>query len=154
VKYTLRQVHVAPGRETVLPAIRLELASVSQSVDVSAGAQAVETSNAEISTTVTNEQVRRFPLLDRDPLSLVLSQAGVSTNGRSDTVINGQRTSQANMTLVGINIQDNYIRDNALDYTPNLLPLDQVNEFTASTSNANAAMGGGSAQVTFTTQSQ
>src|SRR5947209_5716394 len=41
VKYTLRQVHVAPGRETVLPAIKLDLASVSQSVDVSAGAQTV-----------------------------------------------------------------------------------------------------------------
>ena len=59
-----------PGRETVLPAIKLEVASTSQSVDVSAGAQTVQTSNAEISTTVTNEQFRRLPLLDRDPFAL------------------------------------------------------------------------------------
>ncbi len=153
LKYTLRQVHVEPGRETVLPAIKLDVASVAQSVEVSAGAQTVQTSNAEISSTVTNAQIRRLPLLDRDPLSLILTQAGVSTNGRSDTVINGQRTSHANVTLDGINIQDNYIRDNALDYTPNLLLLDQVSEFTVSTSNTNASVGGGSAQVTFVTPS-
>lgn len=153
VKYTLRQVHVDPGRETVLPAIKLDVASTSQSVDVSAAAQTVQTSNAEISTTVTNEQIRRLPLLDRDPFTLILTQAGVSSNGRSDTVINGQRASHANVTMDGINIQDNYIRDNAVDYTPNLLLLDQVSEFTVSTSNTNASVGGGSAQVAFTTPS-
>ncbi len=153
VKYTLHQVHVDPGRETVLPAIHLDVASTNQSVEVSAAAQTVQTSNAEISTTVTNEQIRRLPLLDRDPFTLILTQAGVSNNGRSDTVINGQRASHANVTMDGINIQDNYIRDNAVDYTPNLLLLDQVAEFTVSTSNTNATVGGGSAQVAFTTPS-
>ena len=36
-------------------------------------------------------------------------------------MINGLRTSYSNMSLDGINIQDNYIRDNALDYSPNKL---------------------------------
>ncbi|MEP6537041.1 MAG: TonB-dependent receptor [Bryobacteraceae bacterium] len=153
VKYTLRQVHINPGRETVLPPIKLEVAFTTQSIDVSAAAQTVQTSNAEISTTVTNEQIRRLPLLDRDPMTLIATQAGVSSNGRSDTVINGQRASHANITMDGINIQDNYIRDNAADYSPNMLLLDQVGEFTVSTSNTNASVGGGSAQVTFTTPS-
>ena len=153
VKYTLLQVHVDPGRETVLPAIKLDVASTTLSIDVSAAAQTVQTSNAEISTTVTNQQIRRLPLLDRDPFALILTQAGVSSNGRSDTVINGQRASHANVTLDGINIQDNYIRDNAADYSPNQLFLDQVSEFTVSTSNTNASAGGGSAQVTFSTPS-
>ena len=74
---------------------------------------------------------------------MILTQADVSTNGRADTVINGQRTSHANVTMDGINIQDNYIRDNAVDYTPNLLLLDQVSEFTVSTSNTNAAWAAG-----------
>ncbi len=153
MKYTLRQVHVDPGRETVLATIKLDVASTTQSVDVSAAAQTVQTSNAEISTTVTNEQIRRLPLLDRDPFTLILTQAGVSANGRADTVINGQRASHANVTMDGINIQDNYLRDNAVDFSPNMLLLDQVSEFTVSTSNTNASVGGGSAQVTFTTPS-
>lgn len=149
LKYVLRGLQVDAARETVVPAIKLELAAVSQSVDVSASSQTVQTSNVEISTTVTNEQVHRLPVLDRDPLSLITTQAGVSVNANSPTVINGQRTSHANVTFDGINIQDNFIRDNALDYTPNLLLLDEVSEFTVSTSNTNSTMGGGSAQISF-----
>ena len=71
--------------------------------------------------------VFQYGLFDT-PFALILTQAGVSFNGRSDTVINGQRSSHANVTMDGINIQDNYIRDNAVDYTPNLLLLDQVRQ--------------------------
>lgn len=149
VKYTLRGVKVDPARETAVTAIKLELPAVVQSVEVTGSVETVQTGNAEISATVSTEQVRRLPVLDRDPLALIQTQAGVTYNGRSDTVINGQRTSYANVTFDGVNIQDNYIRDNALDYVPNMLLLDEVAEMTVSTSNTNASVGGGSAQVTF-----
>ena len=153
VRYTLRGLKVDPARETTVPAIRMELPAVTQSVDVSSQVEGVQTSNAEISATVTNQQVRRLPVMDRDPLALIQTQAGVATNGIAYSVINGQRTSYANVTMDGINIQDNFIRDNALDYTPNMLLLDQVGEFTVATSNVSSAMGGGSAQVAFVTPS-
>ena len=57
------------------------------------------------------------------------------------------------MTLDGINIQDNYIRTNAVDFSPNLLLLDQVAEMTLATSNTNPAFGAGASQVTFVTPS-
>src|SRR6185436_21130753 len=97
------------ARETSLPRMQLEVSTVTQAVDVFADAQTVQTANAEISTTVTNAQVRRLPLLDRDPISLIATQAGVSSNA-DDIVINGTRSSYSNITLDGINIQDNYIR--------------------------------------------
>ena len=125
---------IDPARETSLPAIKLELAAVTQSVDVTADVQTVQTSNAEISTTVTNEQVRRLPMLDRDPMALIATQAGVSSNV-DDIVINGTRSSYSSVTLDGINIQDNFIRTGGLGFQPNLLLLDQVSEFTVSTSN-------------------
>src|SRR6266849_5497116 len=152
LKYSLRGVKIDPARETSLPAIKLELAAVTQSVDVTADVQTVQTQNAEVSTTVTNEQVRRLPMLDRDPMSLITTQAGVSINV-DDTVINGTRSSFSNVTLDGINIQDNFIRTGGLGYQPNLLMMDQVSEFTISTSNTNATVGGGSSQVTLTTPS-
>ena len=152
-RHLVRAIIVDPARETVVPAIRLELESVSQSIDVTTGVQAVQTSNAEVSTTVTNQQVRRLPLLDRDVVSLILTQPGVVSNGNSNTVINGQRTSYSNVTLDGINIQDNFIRGNALDFQPNLLLLDQVKEFSLVTSNGNASLGGGASQVVLVSQS-
>jgi len=151
-KHTLRAIKVDPGRETSVPAIRLEVEAVTEVVEVAAATQSLQVANAEISTTITNEQVRRLPMLNRSPLALITSQAGVSS-GRGNTVINGQRTSFSNVTLDGINIQDNFIRSNGLDFNPNLLLLDQVAEISISTSNANTTVGGGSSQVSFITPS-
>ena len=150
--YTLRNVKVDPARETSLPRIQLELAAVTQSIEVSADAQTVQTGNAEISTTVTSDQVRLLPVLDRDPIALIATQAGVASTV-SDIVINGTRSSYSNITLDGINIQDNFIRSGGLGYQPNRLVVDQVKEFTVSTSNTNSTVGGGASQVTLSTPS-
>src|SRR6478672_1958355 len=153
VKTTLRNISVDPAIETSVQTVKLELASVATTIDVAANANSVETSNAEVSGVVTMEEVKKLPLIDRDPLSLIQTQPGVVFNGNSDTVINGMRTSYANMTLDGINIQDNYIRDNALDFTPNKLLIGQVRQLTLVTSNQNAAAPDGAAQVAFETPS-
>ena len=99
------------------------------------------------------EEVKNLPLLDRDPLGLIQFQPGVVYNGNSNTVINGLRTSYSDMTLDGINIQDNYIRDNALDYTPNKLLMSQVRQMTLVTSNGNSALSGGATELAFSTPS-
>ena len=150
---TLRGVPVDGARETDVQSITLQLATMTQSVDVTADQESVQTGNAEISTVITTEQIQKLPVIDRDPLALIQTQAGVSYNGNGNTVINGLRTSYANMTLDGINIQDNYIRDNALDYSPNRPLLGQVRQMTLVTSNANAAASGGSAQLAMETPS-
>src|SRR5258707_11409215 len=93
VKRTLGKIAVDPARETSLPLVRLETATVTFSVDVASGLDAVTTSNAEISQTITADQVKNLPLLDRDVLGLVQTQPGVVSNGNSTTVINGLRTS-------------------------------------------------------------
>jgi len=122
-------------------------------VEVSAQTAVVQTANAEVASTISNEQVRQLPMLNRSPLGLLLTQPGVSSNARSSTTINGLRPSYTNITIDGINIQDNFIRTNALDFLPNMLLLDQVAEFTVATSNTNAADGNGAAQVKFVTPS-
>jgi hypothetical protein len=153
VKTTLRNVSVDPAIETSVPTMKLELATVATTLDVAANAQSVEVSNAEVAGVVTMEEVKKLPLIDRDPLTLIQTLPGVVSNGNSDTVINGMRTSYANMTLDGINIQDNYIRDNALDFTPNKLLIGQVQQLTLVTSNQNAAAPDGAAQVALETPS-
>src|SRR5947207_7939741 len=145
-KETVRSVKIDPASEAALPPIKLEVGAVTETVEVNASVQRIQTANAEITTTVTTEQLRKLPTIDRSPLALVRTQAGVS-NGRGNTIINGQKTSFTNVTLDGINIQDNFIRDNSLDFLPNLLLLDQISEFAVATSNANSAAGFGSSQV-------
>lgn len=153
VKTTVHNVSVDPAREASVPPISLQLASVAQTVEVSVQAQTVDISTAEVSQTVSTEEIRNLPLLDRDPLGAMQLEAGVVYNGNSTTVINGLRTSFSDMTLDGINIQDNYIRDNALDYSPNKPLLSQVKQMTVVTSNGNAAMSGGATETAFITPS-
>lgn len=152
-KATVRGISADPARETVVPEVRLALPTVSQSVEVSATVQGVETTSAEITGTISMEEIANLPILDRDALSILQTQPGVVSNGNSPTVINGLRTSYSDVTLDGINIQDNFIRDNALDYTPNRLLLGQVRQMTIVSANGNAAMAGGATETAFATPS-
>ena len=153
-KHTDRGVVLTAGVETALPAIKLEVGSLTDTVEVTETATIVQTTNAEVAQQHEPQRRSRIcRMLNRSPLALVTALAGVSNGRAGDSVINGQRTSFTNMTLDGINIQDNFIRTNAVDFSPNLLLLDQVSEMTISTSNTNPAFGNGASQVTFVTPS-
>jgi hypothetical protein len=151
-KAMVRQVKVAPIQETGLPAIKLEVQSATTSVEVSADVQSVQLANAEVSSTITSQQVQNLPVLGRQVSTLFLTQAGV-TSGSNTTSVNGLRSSFSNVTLDGINIQDNFIRTNDLDYAPMRTTIDQIAEITVSTSNANTAIGGGASQMVLSTKS-
>jgi hypothetical protein len=152
-KELIRGLKVDPGVELSMKPLSLEVSQQVETIEVTAELTGVQTSNAEVASTITNSQVRRLPVLNRSPLGLINTQAGIGSNNRTPTTINGLRPSFTNVTIDGVNIQDNFIRSNAVDFLPNLLLLDQVAEFTVSTSNTNAALGSGAAQVTFNTPS-
>jgi hypothetical protein len=139
--------------EYSVPPVVLEVGAIAETISVEAGANLVQTAGAEMTGTVERAQIEQLPILDRDPLQLLGLQAGVSQNRRAGTVINGQRQSFSNVTLDGINIQDNYIRSGSLDYTPNYLVMSQVGEFTTTTQNAGLQAGLGSSQVSVVTPS-
>lgn len=147
-KHTLRAVKVDAAKDLTVATIRMDVSQVAETVEVSAASDTVQLANAEINTTITNEQIRKLPLLNRGLFNLILNQAGVQ-NGRGPVVINGMRASYANVSMDGVNIQDNYIRQNTLSYQPNQLLVDQVGEITIATSNTSAVNGGGSSQIIF-----
>ncbi len=151
--YHADRVIIDASRETTLPAIKLSLASTTTSVNVTEEIETLQTANAENSTTISTKQIAKLPTLDRDVVSLISTQPGVASNGVTETVIDGQRSSFTNVTLDGINIQDNFIRTGGLDYQPNKLLLDQVSEFTIVTSMGNSTLGGGASQVNLVTPS-
>lgn len=152
-KFINAAVKVDPARETALPAITLQVASASQTVEVSEAPLAVQTTSFEVATTVSQKQVEQLPILDRQIGNLFALQAGVGSNNLTATVINGLRPSYSALTLDGINVQDNWVRTNGLDFLPNRLTIGQVAEMTVSTSNSNASLGGGANQISMVTPS-
>jgi Carboxypeptidase regulatory-like domain len=140
-----------------VPPIKLEVGGKTETITVEAGAEVVNTTDTEVSSTVEKKQIEALPILDRNPLNLLSLEAGVNSSGPSngsgptDTVIGGQRSSFSNLTLDGINIQDNFIRENALDFSPNQPFSSQAQEFTIVNQNAGVEDGGGSSQVSLIT---
>jgi len=149
---TYRLAKVSPGQELALPPIKMEVQGVAQIVEVIANAQSVQSANAEVSTTITNIQVQNLPVLGRQVTNLFQTQPGVMVTG-GPTAVNGLKSSFSNVTVDGINVQDNFIRTNDLDYAPFRTTIDQIAEITITTSNANAAQGGGASQFILSTKS-
>jgi len=149
---TYRQVRVSAGNETALPTVELKIQTVSEIVEVVANAQQVQTENAQVSTTISSVQIENLPLLGRQVGSLFGTQPGVISNG-ANSVVNGLRASFTNITLDGINVQDNFIRSNAVTFTPFRVTIDQIEEITITTANATAQYGGGASQFIMRTKS-
>jgi len=129
----------------------LEVGNISENVTVVAGADIINSTDAQLNTTVTQRQIVELPLNGRNPLALVLLQPGTSSNSQNPTSINGQRPSFTNVTRDGINVQDNFIRTNAVDFLPDRPNVDDTGEFTIITQNAGAESGYGASQIQLVT---
>ena len=98
---------------------------------VTATSPLVQTTTPEVSRTVEQKQVLQLPLVNRDMTNLIRMQAGVpGIVTRVNTGINGGRATWTQVTQDGINVQDNFIRTNSLDFLPNRPTSDNVSEFT------------------------
>ncbi|REJ77461.1 MAG: carboxypeptidase regulatory-like domain-containing protein [Acidobacteria bacterium] len=148
--FVATDVKIDVGREYTLNPT-LEVGDVQESVTVTAGAEIVTASTAQISNTVSPQQILSLPLITRNPLSLTTLQAGVASNSAQNTTINGMRTTFTNITRDGINIQDTFIRSNATDFAPGRPSVDDTGEFTIATANAEADQGYGGAQIRLVT---
>src|SRR5688572_23021093 len=151
--FVANDVKVDVGREyTLNPS--MELGSLEESVTVTAGADVVTATSAQVSNTVSPQQILSLPLITRNPLTLTALQAGVAPSAASpfqNTSINGMRTTLTNITRDGINIQDAFLRGNATDFAPGRPSVDDTGEFTISTSNQESDQGYGGAQIRLVT---
>ena len=151
---TFNQVIVNVGTEYSLTA-KLELGQLSETVEVVAGVSLVKTTTPEVSTTVQQREVLALPLSGRDVTGLIRMQAGVpgiSQRG-GGTAIDGGRPTWTQVTQDGINVQDNFIRTNSLDFLPNRPTSDNVAEFSMTTSVSGADSAGGATSVRMVTPS-
>ena len=150
---TFTGVEVYVGVERSLTA-RLEVGPLTETVRVTASDSRVQTTTPEVTQTVVQRQIVDLPLDGRNPIELIRLQAGVpGIVNRTATAINGGRPTWTQLTLDGINIQDNFIRTNALNFVPNRPTADTVSELTITTAVPGADAAGGATTVRLVTPS-
>lgn len=131
-----------------VPPIVLDVGSMTETVTVEAGASdQVQTTDSSVGNQIDKQQLDDLPVNSRQPMALIQLEPGVNFNGKTDTVIDGQRVAFTSVTLDGINIQDNFIRANDTDFTPNQLFLSQTGEFHINTQNGDPSVGGGASAI-------
>jgi hypothetical protein len=144
--------------------ISLEVGTSSETVEVSAQSETLNTTDASIGVAFGENQVKQLPLESRNVGDLLSLQAGVVYTGDNPNItqtekdtdtrsgaVNGARSDQSNVTLDGIpvNPKGGYAFQSVLPVT-----LDSVEEFRVTTSNAEADEGSaGGAQVALVTKS-
>jgi hypothetical protein len=135
--------------------VTLELGEASESVTVEAGAEILQTQTANILTTINVTQISKLPLVSRDPLNFMTLLPGVNTASiNRNSTINGLPTSAIDITLDGINIQDNFNKSTDGFFTRVPTSLDSVEEITISSATNDAlAAAQGAAQIKFVTRS-
>src|SRR5947209_10824226 len=148
--FVANEVKIDVGRDYNLTPT-LAVGDIKESVTVTAGEDVVTSTTAQVTNTVSPQQIVALPLITRNPIELIKLQSGTTSNSFQNTTINGMRTTFTNITRDGINIQDAFIRTNATDFASGRPLVDDTGEFTISTSNQEADQGYGGAQVRLVT---
>lgn len=150
----IQNIKVGIGQPTTVNAT-LETGGVNDQVVVTGGGEVLQTQSATISSTITGRQISELPFSTRDAMQLVLVLPGTQTPGtpRSSS-INGLPKGSLNITIDGINVQDNLLKSSDGFFTATQAKADAVSEVSLSTATPGAESGGqGAAQVRFTTKS-
>ena len=128
--------------------VKLEVAGTAETVSVVAARPAINTSNSEISTTISETQIRELPTITRNVYDLVAVAGNVSggnvdlkeewteTTRGTGYNINGQRASSTNVLLDGAANNDEFDTE-----VGQAVPLDSVQEFSVISSNFSAQYG-------------
>lgn len=150
----VQDVNVDVGQPTTVNAT-LEVGGVGEQVVVTGGGEVLQTQTATVNSTITGRQISELPFSTRDAMQLVLVLPGTQTPGtpRSSS-INGLPKGSLNITIDGINVQDNLLKSSDGFFTATQAKADAVAEVSLSTATPGAESGGqGSAQVRFVTKS-
>ncbi|HSE16666.1 MAG TPA: carboxypeptidase-like regulatory domain-containing protein [Pyrinomonadaceae bacterium] len=134
--------------------VELEIGSANETVTVVGGGELLQTQSATVGTTLTGRQISDLPTASRDALDLVLAMPGTATPGRPRTSsVNGLPKGALNITLDGINVQDNLLKSSDGFFTYIRPRTDAIGEVTVSTSTPGAESSAeGAVQIKFVTQ--
>lgn len=135
--------------------VTLEVGQTTDTVTVvGVGGELLQTQSATVGQTITGRQIIEQPQASRDGLDLVTLLPGVQTTGRPRTsTINGLPKGALNITLDGVDVQDNLISSSDGFFTFIRPRIDAIEEVTVSTATPGAdTSGDGAVQIKFVTR--
>jgi hypothetical protein len=134
---------------------KLEVGGLTEQVVVSSTSEIIQTQSSTISNTINTNQITKLPLTSRSAMDFVTFMPGVSTpGGNRDSTINGLPQGAINITLDGVNIQDNTLKTSDGFFSIVSPRLDAIEEVTVTTAAQGAdGAGQGAVQIKFTTRS-
>jgi hypothetical protein len=134
---------------------QLDLGQLGETVTITgAGGELLQTQTATVGQTITGRQITDLPQASRDALDLVLLLPGTNTPGRPrQSTINGLPKSALNITMDGINVQDQVLKGSDGFFTFVRPRVDAIDEVTVSTSTPGAESSSeGAVQIKFVTK--
>ncbi|MGH9481801.1 MAG: carboxypeptidase-like regulatory domain-containing protein, partial [Terriglobales bacterium] len=143
-----RGVVIQVGQTYALTA-KLQIGAASQTVEVQAGQQVVETQQTAIANQVTGQQITQIPITSRNAQDLAIVLPSMQTTGTPrNSQFNGLPPGALNLTFDGINSQDNLLKSSTGSsfFSTEQPRLDDVQEFNI-TSAANDASESGEGAV-------
>lgn len=134
--------------------IVLQAGDISEIVEVSSGGEVLQTETATVGNTISGRQINQTPIASRDALDLILRLPGVSSVGAPrQSSINGLPKGSLQLTLDGVDIQDNVLRSSDGFFTYVRPRVDAIEEVVVSTASPGAeSTGDGAVQVRFATR--
>jgi len=117
----------------------LELGSLTETVEVSSGAELLQTATATVTSTLVGRQLHELPFTSRNITELIVTQPGSVTPGvPRSTSVYGLPQSALNTTLDGLNIQDNSNRSSDGFFLGIFPRADAIEEMTITSAAAGA----------------
>jgi len=155
-QWVANDIKLLAGRPSTIT-IKLEVGSPSQTMVVQANAELLQASTATITTTMNITQISTLPLASRSVMDFLPNLPGVNTTGSNrNSTINGLPNATINITIDGINTQDNYLKGSVGGdgFFSVIMPrLDAIQEVTVSTATPGSeAAGQGAIQIKFVTR--
>ena len=134
--------------------VTLAVGAQSEIIEIQATGEVLQTQSATVNNTLSGRQITDLPLISRNALDLLLLLPGTQTGGTSrNSSINGLPKGALNVTLDGINVQDNDLKSSDGFFTYIQPKTDAVDEVTVSTAAGGAdSSGEGGVQIKFVTR--
>src|SRR6266513_1021441 len=146
------EIKVAVGTPSSIT-VALEVGAASETVTIVGGGELLQTQSATVGTTLTGRQITDIPTASRNALDLVLALPGTGTVGRPrQSSVNGLLKGALNITLDGMNVQDNTLKSSDGFFTYIQPRTDAIQEVTISTATPGAESSAeGAVQIKFIT---
>src|SRR5262249_2377796 len=145
---------VESGRTTDL-SVDLEVGTTSETVQVTASAEQLNTTTNEVGSTITNNLVQNLPFVGRDGLNFATLIAGnMRTSSDRNSTYNGLPNASLNITLDGMNNNSQRFKSGGTSFFA-FAParIDAIEEVSVSTTGLGADAGGeGAMQIRLTTR--